>query len=96
MHRNLHQRRIAEAYSAFVDEPGFSHVVENADALAATGGDLSITRYVTQAKGHEGGESLRLCDAWGDVEAGAQIFWDEMDALTETLNRFVPGGLNRE
>lgn len=82
-----HQSRIADAYHAFADEPGFCRVADLAQ-IAAHGHSLSIPLYVKRAKADTGKpeDQRSLREVWDDWEQDGRAFWQQMDALIETLD----------
>lgn len=89
-----HQQRILAAYQAFVDEPGFARVATTAEVLEKDA-NLSIPRYVrpvAHVNSQEGGNGHDLRKAWAAFEAEGREFWQEMDALVETLDDLVAKG----
>lgn len=89
--RDTHQGRILAAYRACVDEPGFATVADQ-EEIARQEYSLSIPLYVKRsANGGNGaqndGRSLR--ELWAEWEQDGRVFWQEMDALVEMLDRLV-------
>lgn len=82
-----HQERILNAYRQFTDEPGFARVVSVEDILAG-GGNLSIPLYVKRSStGQNSTEHpTTLKEVWTEWEESGREFWQEMDALVETLD----------
>lgn len=82
-----HQRRIADAYHAFADEAGICRVAELAQ-IAANGHSLSIPLYVKRLKAETGKpeDQRTLREVWDDWEQDGRAFWQQMDALIETLD----------
>ena len=83
-----HQQRILQAFKAFVDEPGLAKVASKAEVVA-NAGNLSIPLYVKRvaaapALGSDG-LAVTLRSAWDQWQADGRLFWQQMDALTETL-----------
>lgn len=89
--RAEHQRRIEDAYQAFVDEEGFAKLV-TLDDIAAQGYSLSIPLYVkrkaTPATNGSKAESS-LAQTWQEWEESGRGFWSEMDAVVDLLDGFV-------
>jgi len=85
-----HQQRIADAYQAFLDVPGFAAVATRA-AVAATDYSLSIPLYVKRGKPANGAvpDGRSLAAVWAEWEAEGEGFWQQMDALVETLDALV-------
>jgi type I restriction enzyme M protein len=86
-----HQERIARAYQAFADEPGFSTVASTAEILAKEG-NLSIPRYVRRTAELVGaGNHGDFSSEWAAFDARGREFWLQVDALVDTLDRAVAG-----
>ncbi|MGA7586156.1 MAG: class I SAM-dependent DNA methyltransferase [Rouxiella badensis] len=89
------QQRILSAYQSFTDEPGFAKVATLADIDANTS-NLSIPLYVkrstymaaTDAKG----ETLSLKGAWKQWQSDGHTFWQQMDALVDSLDSLAATG----
>ncbi|MDH5491960.1 MAG: type I restriction-modification system subunit M [Myxococcales bacterium] len=88
-----HQERIAAAYDAFEDEPGFAKVVRLED-IASRDYSLSIPLYVarrdlaaTIAK-----TSRSLSEALVNWEQTGRLFWQQMDQVCETLKALPDKG----
>jgi type I restriction enzyme M protein len=85
-----HQQRILDSFKAFEDVAGFAKVATVAE-IGANVGNLSIPLYVkrgsAQAAGaQQDGESpLTLGQAWEHWQNEGRSFWQQMDALVETL-----------
>jgi type I restriction enzyme M protein len=80
-----HQARILRAYQDFSDEPGFAAVVER-EELLSNDGRLSIPLYVkSPTMTSKDDEALGLEHAWTAFEIDGELFWEEMNALVETL-----------
>ncbi|MBN1148738.1 MAG: SAM-dependent DNA methyltransferase [Anaerolineales bacterium] len=84
-----HQSRIAAAYRAFTDKPGFASLA-SLQNIAAQEYSLSIPLYVRRNEAlrepradYEAGSLRQLWDAW---ERDGRIFWQEMDVLVEMLD----------
>jgi type I restriction enzyme M protein len=83
--RPEHQDRIVAAYRAFADDPGFAKVASIADVIAE-GGNLSIPRYVRPlGKGTSEGGRDDMAGLWITFDTGGRAFWQQMDALVDTL-----------
>lgn len=84
-----HQERIADAYHAFADAPGFARVAD-LEQIAGNGYSLSIPLYVKRgaAKGAAGVPEDRrtLAEVWDAWEQDGREFWQQMDALVATLD----------
>ncbi len=89
-----HQQRILQACQAFKDESGFAKVATLAD-IAANAGNLSIPLYVKRVAAAPAtqcnGQAVTLQSAWDQWQADGRAFWQQMDALVETLD-----GLNKD
>jgi type I restriction enzyme M protein len=87
-----HQQRILSAFKNFADEPGFTKVATLAE-IGANAGNLSIPLYVkrqtaaTTAAGQ--GQAVTLREAWDQWQTDGRAFWQQMDALVETLDGLV-------
>jgi len=82
-----HQQRIHGAYKAFVDEAAFAKVA-TLDEVAAQGHSLSIPLYVKRvsARVAEGRDNRTLSEVWTEWEQEGRGFWQQMDALVDTLD----------
>ena len=89
------QQRILSAYQAFTDEPGFAKVATLADIDANTS-NLSITLYVKRSTGMSAtdanGETLSLKGAWEQWQSDRHTFWQQMDALVDSLDSLATTG----
>jgi type I restriction enzyme M protein len=85
--RPEHQQRIADAYQAFAEVPGFAAVATRA-AVAATDYSLSIPLYVKRGKlGNDAApDGRRLAAVWASWEQNGEVFWKQMDTLVATLD----------
>ena len=84
-----HQERIAQAFRAFADEPGFAAVASTAEILDRDG-NLSIPRYVRRTTESEANERQGdLCATWTAFETSGREFWLQMDTLVELLDSAV-------
>jgi type I restriction enzyme M protein len=85
-----HQQRILAAYLAFDDQPGFAKVATIEEVLEKDA-TLSIPRYVrpvaNEGDKNAGGD---LKTTWAAFEASGREFWQQMDALVDTLESVVP------
>ena len=88
--RPKHQQRIADAYHAFTDQPGFCRVADLAQ-IAGNAHSLSIPLYVKRPKAETDnpGDQRSLREVWDDWEQDGRTFWQQMDALVETLDGLV-------
>ena len=86
--KDEHQERVANAYQAFVDEPGFTRVA-NLDEIAAQDYSLSIPLYVKRnSNGNGTAEDERsLRQLWHEWEQDGCLFWQEMDELVVILDQ---------
>lgn len=84
------QRRILDAWQAFVDEPGFARVA-TLDDLAGNGFNLSIPLYVKRqsSSASAGQPEQSLQEAWASLQDSGRAFWQQMDELVETLDGLV-------
>ena len=84
-----HQQRILQNFRAFAAEDGFSAVATR-QQIAANGANLSIPLYVKRstATASSNGESkvVSLRSAWDQWKTDGRAFWQQMDALAETLD----------
>ena len=84
-----HQQRILKIFKAFVAEDGFS-AVATLEQIAANGANLSIPMYVKKLPSPTGrgagGEGNSLPEAWAQWQSDGRAFWQQMDALVETLD----------
>ncbi len=85
-----HQQRILGAFKAFADAPGFARVATLGD-LHKNAGNLSIPLYVKRqsasaaaAAGDD--QPASLAEAWDAWQESGRAFWQQMDALVETLD----------
>jgi type I restriction enzyme M protein len=87
-----HQQRILQAFKSFVPEDGFTAVATR-EQIAANGANLSIPLYVKRstptASGNGDGEVVSLRSAWDKWQTDGRAFWQQMDALVETLDSLV-------
>lgn len=84
-----HQRRILNAHRDFTDVAGFARVLDIATILA-NGANLSIPQYVKRPNGktagNADGQPTSLPAAWEQWQAASVPFWQQMDALVDTLD----------
>ena len=86
-----HQQRILGAFKAFADAPGFARVATLAE-LHKNAGNLSIPLYVKRpsasaaAAAAGGDQPASLAEAWDAWQESGRAFWQQMDALVETLD----------
>lgn len=89
--RPEHQERIAAAYQAWSDEPGFAKVA-GLEEIAVQDFSLSIPLYVRrETNGGSGTENRDLKALWAAWEQDGRTFWREMDTLVERLDGLVEG-----
>jgi len=88
-----HQERIRTAYERFEDEEGFAKVATS-DEAAAKDHSLSIPLYVKRAANGNHEEESSLADAWARWESEGREFWQQIDALVETLDGLVGREVN--
>jgi len=85
-----HQQRILQNFCAFASEDGFSAVATH-EQIVANNANLSIPQYVkrlsTSANGD--GQPATLDTAWTQWQTDGRAFWQQMDALVETLDGLV-------
>ncbi|QXP84419.1 N-6 DNA methylase [Methylococcus sp. Mc7] len=89
-----HQQRILQAFRAYVAEEGFSSVA-TLDQIAGNGSNLSIPLYVRRLSSPAGRawderEAVSLRSAWEKWQTDSRAFWQQMDALVETLDGLTP------
>jgi len=86
-----HQQRILQTFRAFAAEEGFSAVATR-EQITSNSADLSIAKYVkrTTTLANNTGDSavVGLRSTWERWEADGRAFWQQMDALAETLGGF--------
>ena len=84
-----HQQRILEAFRAFAPIDGFA-AVATLDQIIRNGANLSIPLYVKRstsaASGNGTNEAVSLSAAWEKWQNDGRDFWQQMDALVETLD----------
>lgn len=84
-----HQQRILSAYKTFADVPGFAKVATLAE-IGANAGNLSIPLYVKRIAAaitiDGNGDAVSLRSAWEQWQTDGRAFWQQMDALVETLD----------
>jgi type I restriction enzyme M protein len=84
-----HQQRILGAYRAFDNQPGFAQVASIEEVLEKDA-NLSIPRYVRPVANHgdtDAGGDLKK--TWAAFETSGREFWQQMDALVDTLESAV-------
>jgi type I restriction enzyme M protein len=80
-----HQQRIAEAYHAFKDIPGFTHVAA-LEEIAGQDYSLSIPLYVKSNGNDVTGDQHSLNRLLAEWDQDSQAFWQEMDDLLRMLD----------
>lgn len=84
-----HQQRILETFRAFAPIDGFA-AVATLDQIIRNGANLSIPLYVKRVSGAANGsatnEAVSLSAAWEKWQSDGRAFWQQMDALVETLD----------
>ena len=92
-----HQERIAQAYKAFRDDPGFAHVA-TLNGIAAQEYNLSIPLYVRRtANGNSSrADKHSLRQLWEEWEQDGRLFWQEMDALVNMLDGLTSGETEKD
>ena len=84
-----HQQRILEAFRAFAPIGGFA-AVTTLDQIARNDANLSIPLYVKRvssaANANGAQEAVSLKAAWEQWQSDGRAFWQQMDALVETLD----------
>ncbi len=84
-----HQQRILQAFQSFARIEGFA-AVATLDQIARNGANLSIPLYVKRgtsaANGNGAQEAVSLRVAWEKWQNDGRVFWQQMDALVETLD----------
>ena len=84
-----HQQRILQNFRAFAAEDGFSAVATR-EQIVANGANLSIPLYVKRstvtASSDGDSEVVSLRSAWEQWQTDSRAFWQQMDALVETLD----------
>jgi len=88
--KDTHQKRVANAYQAFADEPDFTRVTTLQD-IAAQDFSLSIPLYVKRdSNGNSAAEDARnLRLLWAEWEQEGRVFWQEMGVLSEMLDNLI-------
>lgn len=91
-----HQKRMRKAYEAFADEPGFAKVA-TLDEAASRGHSLSISLYVADEPPHgtPNTDDRNLADTWTEWHRDGREFWQQMDALVDTLDGLVSEEVTR-
>lgn len=96
--RPEHQQRILTAYKTFADVPGFAKVATLAE-IGANAGNLSIPLYVKRIAAaiptDSNGDAVSLRSAWDQWQTDGRAFWQQMDALVETLDGLIKEDIER-
>jgi type I restriction enzyme M protein len=87
-----HQQRILSAFNSFVDVPGFAKVASLAE-IGANAANLSIPLYVKRIASaiatDSNGNEVSLRSTWERWQFEGRAFWQQMDALVETLDGLI-------
>jgi type I restriction enzyme M protein len=93
-----HQQRILSAYKTFEDVPGFARVTTLAE-LDVNAGNLSIPLYVKRTtaaiEADSIGDTVSPRSAWDQWQNDGHAFWQQMDALVETLDGLITEDIER-
>ncbi|HYE35424.1 class I SAM-dependent DNA methyltransferase [Methylocaldum sp.] len=93
-----HQQRILNAYKTFADAPGFAKVGTLAE-IGANAGNLSIPLYVKRIAAaiatDSNGNAVSLRSSWAQWQNEGRAFWQQMDALVETLDGLIAEDIER-
>ena len=93
-----HQQRILTAYKTFADVPGFAKVATLAE-ISVNSGNLSIPLYVKRVAAaiaiDSNGNEVSLRSAWDQWHTDGRAFWQQMDALVETLDGLITEDIER-
>jgi type I restriction enzyme M protein len=93
-----HLQRILTAYKTFTDVPGFAKVATLAE-IGANAGNLSIPLYVKRIAAAIAtdcnGDAVSLSSAWDQWQTDGRAFWQQMDALVETLDGLITEDIER-
>lgn len=93
-----HQQRILTAYKAFADVPGFAKVGTLAE-IGAQSYNLSIPLYVKRLAlapaTQSNGDAVTLRSEWDQWQTDGRPFWQQMDALVETLDGLITEDIER-
>lgn len=94
--RPEHQQRILAAFNSFAEVPGFAKIGTSAE-IGANAGNLSIPLYVKRATANAAsdkpGDSISFRAAWEQWQTDGREFWQQMDALVETLDSLTASGV---
>ena len=93
-----HQQRILAVYNAFADVPGFAKVATLAE-ISANAANLSIPMYVKRIAASiatdSNGNVVSLGSTWDQWQTDGRAFWQQMDALMETLDGLITEDIER-
>lgn len=93
--RPEHQQRILTTYKTFADVPGFAKVATLAE-IGANAGNLSVPLYVKRIAAaiatDSNGDAVSLRSAWDKWQTEGGAFWQQMNALMETLETLTAKG----
>ena len=93
-----HQQRILAAYKGFADVPGLAKVAALAE-IVGNGANLSIPLYVKRiapaGATDSNGDAISLGSAWAQWQNDGRAFWQQMDALVETLDGLTQEDVER-
>ncbi|WP_259772453.1 SAM-dependent methyltransferase [Pseudoduganella plicata] len=96
--KRKHQQRILTAYKTFEDVPGFAKVATLPE-ISGNAANLSIPLYVkrivTAPATDRNGEAVSLHSSWELWQNDGRAFWQQMDALVETLDGLIKEGNER-
>ena len=96
--KSEHQQRILTAYTTFADVPGFAKVATLSE-IGANGANLSIPLYVkriaTAIATDSNGDAVSLRSAWDQWQTDGRAYWQQMDALVETLDGLIAEDIER-
>jgi type I restriction enzyme M protein len=92
---DAHQTRIASAYTAFADEPGFAAVAETAQ-IRNNNWNLSIPLYVRARKQVGGAADGDLVPTWQTFEHQSSTFWSQMNELVARIGTLLRQDASRE
>ena len=93
-----HQQRILAAYKAFAEVSSFAKVATLAE-IRGNAANLSIPLYVKRIAAavatDSNGDAVSLRSAWVQWQNDGRAFWQQMDALVETLNGLMQEDIER-
>jgi len=86
------------AHKTFADVPGFAKVVTLAE-IGANLGNLSIPLYVKRIAvapaTDSNGDQVTLRSSWDQWQTDGRAFWQQIDALAETLDGLLVDDTDR-